>query len=156
MRLISPTCVPSDPTPSIWRPDVDRGEPGRRKALRFVLANPWHRGSMMKSSRWACNSCSKRHHSQWHMMTIWIRRAVHDDDLEHPTHEQEARRTMMIGFKFPHSLKNLVTTFQAAVRQPTTTYSIDGPMRPPIGTSSTTTRSSGLALTEIRTMKPEE
>jgi hypothetical protein len=33
---------------------------------------------------------------------------------------------------------------------------IDNPTRPPIGTSSTTTRSSGLALTKIRTMKPEE
>jgi hypothetical protein len=59
---------------------------------------------------------------------------------------------MTIGFEFPQSLKNSATTFQAAVRQPATTDPIDGPTRPPIGTLSTTTRSSGLALTEIRTM----
>jgi hypothetical protein len=81
---------------------------------------------------------------------------VNDDDLEHPAHEQEARRTTTIDFKFPRSLKNSATTFQAAVRQPTTTDPIDGLTRPSIGTLSTTTRSSGLALTEIRTMKPEE
>jgi hypothetical protein len=81
---------------------------------------------------------------------------VHDDDLEHPANEQEARRTTMIDFEFPRSFKNLATTFQAAVRQPATTDPIDGLTRPPIETSSTTTRSSGLALTEIRTMKPEE
>jgi hypothetical protein len=69
---------------------------------------------------------------------------VHDDDLEYPAHEQEVR------------LKISVTTFQAAVRQPAMTDLIDGPTRPLIGTSSMTTRSSGLALTEIQTMKPEE
>jgi hypothetical protein len=53
-------------------------------------------------------------------------------------------------------LKNSATTFQAVVMQPATTDPIDGPTRPPIGTSSMTIRSSGLALTEIRTMKPEE
>jgi hypothetical protein len=31
MRLISMTCVPSDPTLNIWRPDVDRGAPRRGK-----------------------------------------------------------------------------------------------------------------------------
>jgi hypothetical protein len=82
--------------------------------------------------------------------------AAHDDDLEHPAHEQEARRMTMIEFKFFWSLKNSATTFQAAVRQPATTDPIDGPTRPPIETSSTTTRSFGLALTEIRTMKPGE
>jgi hypothetical protein len=81
---------------------------------------------------------------------------MHDDDLEHPTHEQEARHTTTIGIEFPQSLKNSVTTLQAAVRQPATTDLIDGLTRPPIETSSMTTRSSGLALTEIRTMKPEE
>jgi hypothetical protein len=65
--------------------------------------------------------------------------AVHDDDLEHPAHEQEARSTTTIGFEFPRSLKNSVTMFQAVVRQPATTDPIDGPTRPPIGTSSTTT-----------------
>jgi hypothetical protein len=81
---------------------------------------------------------------------------VHDDDLEHPAHEQEVRCMMTIGFEFPRSLKNSATTFQAVVRQPAMTDLIDGSTRPPIGTSSMTTRSSGLALTEIRTMKPEE
>jgi hypothetical protein len=85
-----------------------------------------------------------------------IRRVVHDDNLEHPAHEQEAWHMMMIGFEFPRSLKNSATMFQVAIRQPTTTDPIDGPTRPPIGTSSTTTRSSGLALTEIQTMNPEE
>jgi hypothetical protein len=79
--------------------------------------------------------------------------AAHDDDLEHPAHEQKVQRTTTIGFEFHRSLKNSATTFQAAVRQPTMTDPIDGPTRPPIGTSSTTTRSS---LTEIRTIKPEE
>jgi hypothetical protein len=82
--------------------------------------------------------------------------AAHNDDLEHPAHEQEARRTTMIGFEFPRRLKNSATTFQAAVRQPVTIDPIDGPTRPLIGASSTTTRSSGFALTEIRTLKPEE
>jgi hypothetical protein len=85
-----------------------------------------------------------------------IRRVVHDDDLEHPVHEQEAQLTTMIDFEFPRSLKNSATTFQAAVRQPATTDPINGPTWPPIGISSTTIQSSALALTEIRTMKPEE
>jgi hypothetical protein len=82
--------------------------------------------------------------------------AAHDDDLEHPAHEQEAQRTTTIGFEFPRCLKNSVTTFQAAVRQPVMTDPIDGPTRPLIGASSTTTRSFGLALTEIQTLKSEE
>jgi hypothetical protein len=53
---------------------------------------------------------------------------------------------MMISFEFPQSLKNSATMFQATVRQPATTYLIDGSTRPPIGIPSTTTRSSGLAL----------
>jgi hypothetical protein len=81
---------------------------------------------------------------------------VHDDDLEHPAHEKEAQHTTMIDFEFPRSLKNSETTFQAVVTQEATTNLIDGLTRPPIGTSLTTTQSSGLALTEIRTMKPEE
>jgi hypothetical protein len=82
--------------------------------------------------------------------------AAHDVDLEHPAHEQEARRTTTIGFEFPRSLKNSATRFRATVKQLATTYPIDGLTRSPIETLSTTTRSSGLALTEIRIMKPEE
>jgi hypothetical protein len=81
---------------------------------------------------------------------------VHDDDLEHPAHKQEARCIMTIGFEFPRSLKNSATTFQAAVKQPATTDPIDDPTRPSIETLSMTTRSSGLDLTEIQTMNPEE
>jgi hypothetical protein len=36
---------------------------------------------------------------------------AHDNDLEHPAHEQEARCTTTIGFEFPRSLKNSATTF---------------------------------------------
>jgi hypothetical protein len=63
---------------------------------------------------------------------------------------------MMIGFEFPRSLKKSATTFQAAVRQLAMIDLIDGPTRPPIEASSMTTRSSRLALTEIRTMKLDE
>jgi hypothetical protein len=63
--------------------------------------------------------------------------AAHGDDLEHPTQE-------------------LATTFQAAIRKPATKNLIDDPTQPPIGTSSITTRSSGLAITEIRTIKAGE
>jgi hypothetical protein len=49
-----------------------------------------------------------------------------DDDLEHPTQQQEERRTMTIGFKFPRGLKNSATTFQAMARQPATRNLIDG------------------------------
>jgi hypothetical protein len=79
-----------------------------------------------------------------------------DDDLQHPAQEQEERRTMTIRFEFTRGLKNSATMFQAAVRQPAMTDPIDGLTRPPIGIPSTTTRSSRLALGEIRTMKPEE
>jgi hypothetical protein len=82
--------------------------------------------------------------------------AGEDDDLEHPAQELEERRTMTIAFEFHRGLKNSVTTFQAAVRQPAMTNSIDSPVRPLIGTPSMTTRSSRLALSEIQTMKPEE
>jgi hypothetical protein len=61
---------------------------------------------------------------------------AHDDDLEHMAHEQKARRTTMIGFEFPRSLKNSATTFQAAARQPTMIDPIDGLTQSPIGTSS--------------------
>jgi hypothetical protein len=81
---------------------------------------------------------------------------VHDDDLEHLAHEQEAWRMTTIDFEFPRGLKNSVTTFQAAVMQPATTDPIDGLTRPPIETSLTTTRSSGLVLTEIRIIKPKK
>jgi hypothetical protein len=42
---------------------------------------------------------------------------VHDDNLEHPAHKQEARRTTTIDFKFPRSPKNSATTFQSAIRK---------------------------------------
>jgi hypothetical protein len=79
-----------------------------------------------------------------------------DDDLERPAQEQEERCTMTIDFEFYRGLKNSVTTFQAVIRQPATTNSIDTPARPSIGTPLMTTRSSGLSLSEIRIMKPEE
>jgi hypothetical protein len=114
VRLISPTCVPSDPTLNIWWSDVDRGAPGRGKALRFVLVNSWHRGSMTRSFQWACSSCSKHRHSQRHTTTFWIRRAVHDDDLEHPAQQYEEWCTTTI---LSTRLKNSATTFQAAIRK---------------------------------------
>jgi hypothetical protein len=71
------------------------------------------------------------------------RRATHNDDR------------FLVPSR-PQGLKSSTTTFQVAVRQPATTNSIDGPARPPIGIPSTTTQSSGLALSEIRTMNPKE
>jgi hypothetical protein len=68
--------------------------------------------------------------------------------------EQEERSTTPIDF--PRILKNLAATFLVAVKQPATTNLIDSPARPPIATPSTTTQSCGLALGEIRTMKPKE
>jgi hypothetical protein len=62
----------------------------------------------------------------------------------------------MIGFEFPRGLKNSVTTFQAAASQPATTNLIDSLTRLPIVIPSTTTRSLGLALGEIRTLKSKE
>jgi hypothetical protein len=50
-----------------------------------------------------------------------------DDDLEHQTQEQEEQYTTVIGFKFPRSLKNSATMFQATVRQSATTNLIDSP-----------------------------
>jgi hypothetical protein len=70
--------------------------------------------------------------------------------------EQEERRMTTIGFEFHQGLKNSVTTFQAAIKQPATTNLIDGPAQPPIETPSMTTRSSGLALSEIQATKPKE
>jgi hypothetical protein len=81
---------------------------------------------------------------------------VEDDNLERPTQEKEERWTTTTGFEFHWGLKNSTTTFQAAVRQPVMTNLIGGPARPPIGTPSMTTRSSGLSLAEIWTTKPEE
>jgi hypothetical protein len=79
-----------------------------------------------------------------------------DDDLEHSAQEQEERCTTTIDFEFHRGLKNSVTTFQAAFRQPATINPINSLVRPLIRTPLTTTRSSGLALSEIRTTKPEE
>jgi hypothetical protein len=80
--------------------------------------------------------------------------AAHDDDLNKKSGARQwswapgstIRRVVCdddpIGFEFPRSFKN-----------PATTDPIDGPTRSPIRTSSTTTRSSVLALTEIQTIK---
>jgi hypothetical protein len=162
MRLISPTYVPSDPTPNIWWPDADRGAPGRGEALRFILVNSWHRGSTMRSSRWACSSCSEHRHSQWHTTTMilntqlnnkksgarrrswapgsWTISATHDDDrLRIPSEPQELSDHVLSGGQ--------ATSYDRSDRWSDAT--IDR-------TSSMTTRSFGLALTEIWTMKPEE
>jgi hypothetical protein len=82
--------------------------------------------------------------------------AEEDDDPERPAQEQEERRTTTIDFEFHRGLKNLTTTFQAVIKQLTSSNLIDSPTRPPIGTPLMTTRSFGLALSEIRTTKPEE
>jgi hypothetical protein len=79
-----------------------------------------------------------------------------DNDLEHPTQEQEERRMMTTGFEFPQGLNNSATTFQPVARQPAMTNPIDSLARPPIETPLMTIRSSGLALCEIRTTKPKE
>jgi hypothetical protein len=161
VRLISPTCISSDPTPNIWWSDIDRGVPGRGEHWDSSL---WTHGIVdlrrkvpdghaVPIQNVIIHSGARRR--SWALGSI-IRRVVHDDDVVHPTHEQEARHTMMIDFEFPRSLKNSATTFQAAVRQPATTNLIDGPTRPLIGTPSMTTRSSGLALSEMRTTKPKE
>jgi hypothetical protein len=111
MRLISLTCVPSNPTRNIWRHEVDRGTLGRGEALRFVLVNSWHRGSTMRNFWWAYSSCLKHRHSQQRTTTIlstWLnnkksgarrrswaldsrtRSATHDDDrLRLPSEPQE-------------------------------------------------------------------
>jgi hypothetical protein len=111
MKLILPTCVPSNSTLNIWRPDIDRGALGRGEALRFILVNSWHRGSTTKSSRRACSSCSECRHSQQRTMMIFstrlnnkksgarrrswapgsrTRSAMHDDDgLQVPSEPQE-------------------------------------------------------------------
>jgi hypothetical protein len=61
-----------------------------------------------------------------------------DDGLKHPAQEQEERRTINIGFKFPQGLKNTTTIFQ----QPTMTDPIDGLARPLIRTPAIKTRES--------------
>jgi hypothetical protein len=76
-------------------------------------------------------------------------KAEEDNDLERPAQEQEERRTTTIDFEFHRGLKNLVTTFQAVIRQPVTTNLIDNLARPPIGTPLMTNCSSELALSEI-------
>jgi hypothetical protein len=81
---------------------------------------------------------------------------VEDNDLESPNQEQEEWRMMTIAFESHRGLKNSTTTFQVAVRQLAMTNMIDGLARPPIGAPSTTTRSSGLNLSENRPTKPEE
>jgi hypothetical protein len=130
LRLISSTYIPSVPTQNIWWQTIDRGAPGRGEVLRFILVNSWLRGSTSALP-----------------FTVG-----EDDNLEHPTKEQEEWRTMMISFEFPRGLNNSTTTFL----QPVITNPIDGPTWPPIRTPSTTTQSSGLALSEIRTTKPKE
>jgi hypothetical protein len=153
VRLISSTYVPFDLTPNIWRPEVDRGALGRGETLRFILVNSWHRGSTIRSSQRACNSYSERHHSQRRTTTIlitWLnnkksgarqqswapgsrtRSTAHDDDrLRVPLEPQELSDHVSSGGQ--------ATSYDRSIR-----------------TSSTTTWSSMLALTEIQTMKPEE
>jgi hypothetical protein len=80
------------------------------------------------------------------MLSITMRE---DNDLEHPTQEQEERRTMTTGFEFPQGLNNSATTLQPVTRQPAMTSPIDSLARPPIETPSMTIRSSGVALCEI-------
>jgi hypothetical protein len=43
------------------------------------------------------------------------------DDLKHPVQEKEEWRTITIDFEFHRDHKNLVTTFQATIRQPAMT-----------------------------------
>jgi hypothetical protein len=78
---------------------------------------------------------------------------VEDDDLERSTPEQKNAAHDDHRLR---GLENSTTTFQAAVRQLALTNLIDGPARPLIGTPSITTRSSRLALNEIRTTEPGE
>jgi hypothetical protein len=81
------------------------------EALRFVLVNTWHHGSMTRTSWRACNSYSERRHLQWHTTTIlstWLnnkksgarwrswepdsrtRSATHNDDwLQVPSEPQK-------------------------------------------------------------------
>jgi hypothetical protein len=77
-----------------------------------------------------------------------------DDDLKRPAQDQE--EWCMMTIEFHRGLKTSTTTFQAVVRQQATINPINSPVRPPIRTLLMTTRSSGLALGEIQTMKPEE
>jgi hypothetical protein len=79
-----------------------------------------------------------------------------DGNLEHPTQEQEEWCMTTISFEFHQGLKNSATTFQSVIRQPAMTNLIDCPARPSIGAPLMTARSSWLALSEIRTMKPKE
>jgi hypothetical protein len=62
-----------------------------------------------------------------------------DDDLEHPTQEQEERRTTTIGFEFHRGFKNSATMFQTTVGQLATINPIDSLTRLPIRTPSMTT-----------------
>jgi hypothetical protein len=70
LRLISSTCIPSDPTTNIWRRDVDRGTPGREEGLRFILVNSRLRGSTMRSSWQTCDFYLERCHSRWEKTMI--------------------------------------------------------------------------------------
>jgi hypothetical protein len=118
VRLISLTYVPSDPTLNIWRSDVDRDAPGRGKRWDSSL---WTHGIIdvwwEVLDRHAVPVQKVIIHSgTWQLS--WapgstIRRVMHDDDLEHPAHEQEARHTMMFDFEFPQSLKNSATTYSS-------------------------------------------
>jgi hypothetical protein len=64
LRLISSTCVSSDPTPNIWRWDIDRDASGRGEALRFILVDSGRHGSTTWSSWWTCDSYSECCHSR--------------------------------------------------------------------------------------------
>jgi hypothetical protein len=147
LRLISLTYVPSNRIPNILRRDVDRGTPGRE-----VGSSEIHPCELMAT--WIYDEkflIGIQFLSRMLSFTM-----VEDNDLESPNQEQEERHMMTIGFEFHRGLKNSATTFQAAVRQLAMTNLIDGLARPPIGAPSTTTRSSGLNLSENRPTKPEE
>jgi hypothetical protein len=139
VRLISSTYVPFDPTLNIWWHDVDRCASSRGEALRFVLVNSWHRGSMTRSFWWACSSSSERRHSQWYttmILSIWLnnkksgarrrswapgswsKNATHDDDrLRIPSEPQELSDHVLSGGQ--------ATNYDRSDRWPNTTIDRD-------------------------------
>jgi hypothetical protein len=52
----------------------------------------------------------------WFLFEMLPFRTGEDDDIEHPTQEQEEQYTMTIGFEFHRGLKNSATTFQAIIK----------------------------------------
>jgi hypothetical protein len=119
---------------------------GYGEALRFILVNLWLRGSTMRSSWQACNFCYERCHSRGKKTTtLSVRLKIRKSSTRRwlTSSSLEASRTQRPRFK-------------RQSRQPTTSKPINSMARPPMGTPSTATRSSGLARGEIRTTKPKE